>query len=97
MNSASQGPVAREIAERLTAALAPERLDVADDSERHRGHAGHDARGESHFTVTVVSAAFAGRSRVERQRMVNTAVRDLLAERVHAFAIRAFAPGEERP
>jgi BolA protein len=86
--------VARQIEERLRVALAPERLAVIDDSEKHRGHAGHDPRGESHFTVEIVSAAFAGKSRVERQRAVNAALADLLAERVHALAIRAKAPGE---
>src|SRR3546814_20151642 len=65
-----------------------------DDSEKHRGHAGHDARGESHFTVKITSAAFEGRSRVERQRMVNAAPSDLLAERVHALAIQDRTPAE---
>src|SRR3546814_17803579 len=77
---------------RLRKALAPESLQVMDDSEKHRGHAGHDARGESHFTVKITSAAFEGRSRVERQRMVNAALSDLLAERVHALAIQARPP-----
>src|SRR3546814_21124250 len=82
------GPIAREIETRLRKALAPESLQVMDDSEKHRGHAGHDARGESHFTVKITSAAFEGRSRVERQRMVNAALSDLLAERVHALDIQ---------
>jgi BolA protein len=94
MASTSQGPVAAEIHARLTAALSPARLDVIDDSAKHRGHAGHDARGESHFTVVVESAAFAGQSRVARQRLVNTALAELLRERVHALAIVARAPGE---
>jgi BolA protein len=88
------GPIAAEIEKRLRAALSPERLAVIDDSEKHRGHAGHDARGESHFTVEIVSAAFAGASRVQRQRLVNDALAELLRERVHALAIRARAPGE---
>ncbi len=92
MSAASLAPVAREIETRLRAALNPERLIVTDDSERHRGHAGHDPRGESHFTVEVVAAAFTDKSRVERQRMVNAALADLLAERVHALAIKAHAP-----
>lgn len=94
MTEASKGPVAAEIEKRLRDALAPERLEVVDDSEKHRGHAGHDPRGESHFTVTVVSAAFEGQNRVARQRMVNRALAELLHERVHALAIRALAPGE---
>jgi BolA family transcriptional regulator, general stress-responsive regulator len=94
MIGTAKGPVAAEIEKRLTEALAPERLDVVDDSEKHRGHAGHDARGESHFTVTVVSSRFEGQSRVARQRMVNAALAELLRERVHALAMVTKAPGE---
>lgn len=94
MTDTTTGPVAAEITRRLATALSPTRLVVSDDSETHRGHAGHDARGESHFTVEVESAAFAGLNRVARQRLVNQALADLLAERVHALAIKARAPGE---
>ena len=94
MTDKPTGPVAAEIARRLASALSPQRLDVIDDSEKHRGHSGHDARGESHFTVEIVAAAFEGLSRVQRQRAVNAALADLLAERVHALAIRAKAPSE---
>jgi BolA protein len=94
MNAQTIGPVAQEITRRLTAAFAPVRLAVIDDSEKHRGHAGHDARGESHFTVEIESAAFAGQNRVARQRAINHALADLLVERVHALAIKAKAPGE---
>ena len=96
MSESAKGPVAAEIENRLIAALAPERLEVVDDSEKHRGHAGHDPRGESHFSVTVVSAAFEGQNRVARQRMVNRALAGLLHERVHALAMRTLAPGEDR-
>ena len=82
------------IAARLTAALDPTHLAVENESARHRGHAGDDGSGESHWRVEVESAAFSGRSRVERQRMVNHALADLLAGRIHALAIRAVAPGE---
>jgi BolA protein len=88
------GPVAAEITKRLTEALSPTHLQVIDDSEKHRGHAGHDERGESHFTVEIVASAFAGMNRLQRQRAVNAALADLLAERVHALAIKARAPGE---
>jgi BolA protein len=94
MTDIATGPVAREIAERLTQALAPSRLDVINDSAKHRGHSGDDGSGESHFTVAIESPSFVGKSRVERQRMVNRALGDLMAERVHAMAIRATAPGE---
>jgi len=88
------GPVAAEMTARLTAALTPTQLAVIDDSEKHRGHSGHDARGESHFTVEIVAAAFEGLSRVARQRLVNQALSELLKERVHALAIKARAPSE---
>jgi BolA protein len=90
----SKGPVATEIEARLRSALQPVHLAVIDDSEKHRGHGGHDPRGESHFTVEVVAAAFEGKNRVARQRAVNAALADLLAERVHALAIKARAPSE---
>jgi BolA protein len=88
------GPIAAEITKRLTEALSPTQLQVIDDSEKHRGHAGHDARGESHFTVEIVAPAFANMNRVARQRAVNAALAELLKDRVHALAIKAKAPGE---
>ncbi|AJR24012.1 MULTISPECIES: BolA family transcriptional regulator [Sphingobium] len=94
MTEILKGPVATEIEARLQAALSPERLAVIDDSEKHRGHAGHDGSGESHFTVEIVSGRFTGQNRVARQRMVNAALADLLREKVHALAIKARAPGE---
>ena len=94
MTHASTGPMADQIAARLTAALAPTRLEVVNDSHHHAGHHGDDGSGESHFTVMVESPAFRGVSRVERQRMVNKALADLLETRIHALAIRASAPGD---
>lgn len=91
---ASQGPVARDIETRLRAALAPSRLEVIDDSESHRGHAGHDGSGESHFTVVVEAESFRGTSRVARQRASYAALGPLMESRVHALAIRATVPGE---
>ena len=90
------GPLATEIKRLLTAAFTPARLAVINDSARHHGHAGDDGSGESHFTVEIESAAFAGVSRLERQRMVNRALGDIPGTRVHALAIRASAPGETR-
>jgi BolA protein len=79
---------------RLEDALGPTRLDLVDDSEAHRGHGGYNPAGESHFSLTIESAAFAGKSRVDRQRLVYAALGDLMRERVHALSIRATAPGE---
>ena len=95
MDAPATGPVATEMLRRLSSALSPSRVELADDSEQHRGHGGYNPAGESHFTLTIESPAFASKSRVERQRMVHAALGDLLHERVHALSIRARAPGEE--
>ena len=94
MSTELKGPVATEIEQRLRVALSPDHLAVIDDSESHRGHAGHDGSGESHFTVEIISAAFVGKNRVARQRMVNAALAELLRDKIHALAIKARAPGE---
>ena len=89
------GPRATEIERRIVAALSPTAVAVIDDSDDHTGHAGHSGAGESHFTVRIEAAAFAGQSRVERQRAVYAALGDLMApDRVHALVIDARAPGE---
>jgi BolA family transcriptional regulator, general stress-responsive regulator len=94
MQSDLKGPMASEIETRLMAALSPTRLTVINDSASHSGHMGDDGTGESHFTVEIESAAFAGVARLERQRMVNRALGDLPGQKVHALAIKAKAPGE---
>ena len=94
MSSSATAPVATEIKRRLEAALAPTRLELDDQSDHHIGHAGHDSRGESHFALVIESAAFAGLTRVQRQRAVYAALGDLMQERVHALTIKALAPGE---
>lgn len=96
MSEASTGPVAAEMRRRLKAALQPTVLALSDDSEAHRGHGGYNPAGESHFSLEIESAAFAGKSRLERQRMVHAALGDLLKERVHALSIKARAPEEIR-
>lgn len=75
-------------------ALEPMRLDVINDSHHHAGHASSPGSGESHFTVVVVSPKFAGKSRVERHRMVNAAAEPMLRAGLHALAVKAYAPGE---
>lgn len=90
------GAVAEAMRAKLTAAFSPSRLDIADDSARHAGHAGAREGGESHFTVTIEAAAFAGASRVARQRMVYAALAEELAGQVHALSVAALAPGEGR-
>ncbi|GLK67088.1 BolA family protein [Hansschlegelia plantiphila] len=78
----------------LTDALAPQRLEVVDESHLHAGHAGARPEGETHFRVRVVSAAFSGMSRVDRHRRVNALLAAELAGPVHALAIDARAPEE---
>lgn len=86
------GALQQEMERLLTATFAPTRLKVINDSAGHRGHAGDDGSGESHFTVVIEAPVFAGKSRLERQRMVNRALGDIPGQRVHALAIRASAP-----
>ena len=94
MNARTTGPVATEMLRRLNSALSPSRIELTDDSEQHRGHGGYNPGGESHFSLRIESPAFAGKSRVERQRMIYSALGDLMEGRVHALSIRATAPGE---
>ena len=88
--------VAERIRSKLEATFAPVRLSVIDDSERHKGHAGHRPEGETHFNVEIVSAVFAGLSRVERQRKVYAALAEELAGPVHALSVAARSPEEDR-
>ena len=94
MHEAATGPIATEMLRRLDSALSPTRVQLTDDSEKHRGHGGYNPQGESHFTLEIESEAFTGTSRVERQRMIYKALGDLMRERVHALQIRARTPGE---
>lgn len=86
--------VSEIITEKLTAAFTPESLRVVDESHQHEGHAGHRPGGETHFRVYIVSQAFKEKGRIERHRMINAALAQELAGRVHALAIHANAPGE---
>ena len=79
---------------KLSAAFAPTELDVVDDSVRHQGHAGHRHGGQTHFSVRIVSPAFAGLSRVERQRRVYAALAEEMKSQIHALALTTLAPGE---
>jgi BolA protein len=76
------------------AELRPDKLEVIDESHLHEGHAGSHPSGESHFRVRIVAAQFAGQGRVARHRMINGALAEDLATRVHALSIEAYAPGE---
>lgn len=79
----------------INKALNPVRLQIEDESARHAGHAGARPEGETHFNVTVVADAFAGKSRVERQRMVYAALKELMETRIHALAMTTLTPAED--
>ena len=87
--------VAETIRRKLTERFAPTRIEVEDQSHRHAGHAGARPGGETHFAVTIVSAAFTGQSRVARQRLVYETLAAELAAGVHALSLTTLAPGEE--
>jgi BolA family transcriptional regulator, general stress-responsive regulator len=80
-------PIASEITRRVTAAFAPTLLEVVDDSDKHRGHGGHREGVETHLTLRITSAAFVGKGRVERQRMVFDLLRDLMDNPIHALSL----------
>ncbi len=92
MTTQETGPVATEMLRRLNSAFSPSWIELIDDSEQHRGHGGYNPAGESHFTLRIESPEFAGKSRVQRQRMIYAALGDLMEGRVHALSIQAKAP-----
>ena len=94
MTDPATGTIAEEITRRLNRLLSPTHLEVINESALHSGHMGDDGSGESHFRVIVESPRFSGVSRLERQRMINRELADLLEHRVHALAIKARAAGE---
>ncbi|HEV2362842.1 MAG TPA: BolA family protein [Caulobacteraceae bacterium] len=88
------GPISRAIEAKLRSALSPSRLEIIDQSDAHAGHSGARPGGESHFAVRVCSAAFAGLSRLERQRLVNHLLADEFAAGLHALTLEARTPDE---
>jgi BolA protein len=92
--SVQQTSVQQTIMRKLTEAFRPASLEVLDESHKHEGHAGHQPGGETHFRVYIVSEAFQGKSRLDRHRMINTALSGELQSGVHALAIHAAAPNE---
>jgi len=89
--------VAQTIEAKLRQGLAPESLTVIDESHRHVGHAGHRPGGESHFRVEIVSTQFAGKSRVERQRMIHALLAEELTGPIHALSLSTQTPDEKIP
>ncbi len=86
--------VAAQIEHKLTQAFAPTELTVEDESGLHAGHSGARPEGETHFRVRIVSDAFTGMNRVERQRRVYVVLSDEMQGRVHALALTVLAPKE---
>jgi BolA family transcriptional regulator, general stress-responsive regulator len=86
--------VAETIRAKLTAAFAPATLDIADESHLHAGHAGHRPGVSTHFRVAIVAGAFAGKPRIERQRLIYAALGELMGNPIHALSLSAKAPGE---
>ena len=82
------------IRRKLSEAFVPAELSITDDSARHEGHAGARPGGETHFTVKIVSPAFAGLSRLERQRRVYAVLADELKSQIHALALTVLTPDE---
>jgi len=90
------GRVADTIPTKLSQGLHPTRLDIIDESHRHAGHAGARPEGESHFQVAIVSAAFAGQSRVARQRLVYGLLAEELRTDIHALSLTTLTPEEDK-
>jgi len=88
------GQMTETIRRKLESAFAPQMLEIVDESEKHRGHAGYRDGGESHFRVEIVSTAFEGKSRLDRQRAINEALAEELAGPIHAFSVKAKTPAE---
>lgn len=94
MNPSNTRPRIDRIRDALNQTFQPATLDVVDDSSSHAGHAGASASGETHYLVTIVSQAFAGKGRVERHRLVNAALSSEFSSGLHALALKVKAPGE---
>src|SRR3982751_4336085 len=89
------GAVKTRIESKPPATVAPDQWDFEDQTNQHHGHAGWRESGETHFRVSIRSAQFSGRSRVERQRAIYAVLSEELTGPVHALAISARAPGEK--
>ncbi len=80
--------------DKLMLGLEPTRLDIINESDLHAGHRSSPGTGESHFRILIISQAFTGKSRVDRHRIVNELLADELSGRIHALALKTYAPDE---
>jgi BolA protein len=92
----ASSPIKDRITSKLTQQFSPQHLEVIDESADHIGHAGHDGRGESHFSLLIVADSFAEKSRIERHRMVYATLGQELTDRIHALRIKAVSVSEYR-
>jgi BolA protein len=90
------GGMAEAMAHKLALAFSPSELEIFDDSSQHAGHAGARPGGESHFSIRIVADAFAGKSRLDRHRMIHKVLGEELAGKVHALAITALSQEEKK-
>lgn len=88
--------IAEQIKRKITESLAPEHLELINESHKHKGHAGDNGTGESHFKLIVVSSKFEGYDRIQRHRMVFTVLNEELNGKIHALSIAAYTPAEYR-
>ena len=86
--------VTETIDQKLRESLSPTKLSIVDDSHKHAGHAGARPGGESHFSITIVSKSFEGKSRIQRQRMVYKALSEEMTYHIHALELHTLAPSE---
>jgi BolA protein len=86
--------VSNALRQKLIDGLAPEQLEIEDESHRHQGHAGSNPEGESHFHIEIVSNLFEGKSKVARHRLVYDLLAEELASRVHALSLTTLTPSE---
>lgn len=89
--------VAEQIRQILVNELNPVEIQVVDQSHLHEGHAGARPGGETHFLVEIVAPCFEGKGRIERHRMINEPLADLLSTRIHALSLKVFSPAERKP
>jgi len=87
--------IRKAIEAKINEALNPVHLDIIDNSQKHAGHAGAHPEGESHFALVVVSQAFEGLNRVQRQRLVYDALKQEMADHIHALELKTLTPQEQ--
>ena len=85
-----------KLQQKLLDALQPETLKLVDESARHRGHAGYQPGGNSHFRLRIVADAFMGQTRLARHRTIHTLLAEELRTQIHALAIDALTPDEAK-